>query len=93
MAIRDILIITPTGIRCGRTSVIRSLIIMVPHIPATAHALTTANIVTITLTIATKADRKLLVSPLKIGTFFVSCGNRQTGPFRIIIKEEKSAIS
>jgi hypothetical protein len=43
---------------------------MVRRIAGTAHALTTANIVTITLTIAIKADRKLLVTSLKIGTFF-----------------------
>lgn len=54
MGIRGILIITPMGITCGRTSVIRSPIITAPRTPGTARRLTTASITTIIKTIKPK---------------------------------------
>ena len=59
MLIRGILIITPTGILYGRTSVIRSPIITAPRTPGTARGPTTANIANIKLTTAIKPKRLL----------------------------------
>jgi len=50
--IRGILIITPTGILYGRTSVIRSPIIRAPRTSTTARTRTTANIAIIKRTTA-----------------------------------------
>ena len=59
MAIHGTLIITPTGIRCGRTSVIRSPIITAPHAPGTAREPTIASIA-ITKLITTIKPKKFL---------------------------------
>ena len=70
MLIRGILIITPTDILYGRTSVIRSPIITAPRTPATARGPTTAII---ELTTAIKANVTLLNYPAENPRSFSAC--------------------
>jgi hypothetical protein len=60
MPIRGILIITPTGILYGHTSVIRSPTITAPRTPGTARGPTTASSAIIVITTAIKPHVRLL---------------------------------
>jgi hypothetical protein len=60
MPIRGTLIITPTGILYGRTSVIRNPIITAPRTPDTVRGPTTASIAIIVITTAIEPSVRLL---------------------------------
>jgi hypothetical protein len=89
MPIRGSLIITPTGILYGRTSVIRSPIITAPRTPDTARGRTIAIIVTTT---AIEPSVRLLNYRATNPRFFVTSGNRESGPIRFIIKRGRGAF-